>query len=287
MTVLSVKQGGSIRAHGGSGGASVDVPYTVVIDHETPPDDRAAEVFNAAGLPLLYSAFPGDSTLYLKDKDIDLRSDSNTLYDVICKYSTRSSDNTDESPYVSPLDKPIKISWRTTSSYEPFDKNLDDDDKPVTNSAGESPDPPLTKKVSDRVLKISRNEAVFNSVSIDNAFLDRINSSDFFGYGQYHVRCEGIDAVRKRWGDMIYHAIDYIFQIRINDTWKHRFVDEGFRTWDSEKNEYTEIKDSEGNPIREPRLLDGSGGLLAKEATPIFKTARGYYTADLNILNFS
>jgi len=165
---------------------------------------------------------------------------------------------------VSPLADPWIVEWDFVTSNEPIDTDIDG--KPITNSAGESFDPAITKDFHDLLLRIQRNEAAFNPIVADN-YEDAISSDYFWGFEPGKVKCvqfTGKTAVR---GQFWYWQVRYAFQIR-KEGWQRRLLDQGFRQYNetTEKYEHIQIEDETGNKINvtEPWPLDGHGHALSQ-----------------------
>jgi len=192
-----------------------------------------------------------------------------------------------------PLELPMEIEWFHTVQNEPFDR--DREGNAITNSAGESFDPTLTKDVYDLGLRIKRNEQLFNEL-VATKYIGAVNSDDFtvpvdlLGTTRVYrpgiVKCSLFKGVPKRAAGLFYHEVQREFLFRLGEieetepgVWetsglghKKRVLDQGFRVLKKESGiwtgEYEPILDKEGNPVREPQLLDGHGEQLKEEADP-------------------
>jgi len=190
-----------------------------------------------------------------------------------------------------PLEQPMEIEWLHNITNELVDREATG--KAITNSANESFDPPITKEVYDLVLRLKRNEELFNPINAVK-YTGAINNDNFVCPADYSgttvqyppgvVKCTLLKGIPKRAATLYYHEVHYEFQFRLGEIeetepgtwevlglgWKKRILDQGFRTLKKEDGEWTgeyePILDAEGNPVREPQLLDGKGEQL-KEPT--------------------
>ena len=187
-----------------------------------------------------------------------------------------------------PLELPMQINWGFAASNEPVDR--DNKGVPATNSAAESFDPPMTKEVYDLVLKIKRNEPVFNEL-LAATYIGAVNSEGWNPPNSINTYLPGLvkntilQGEPKRAAAMFYNTVNYEFRFRLGELkvngneynadslgWKRKILDQGFRTLKLENGvwtgEYETITDSEGNPVREPQLLDGKGQQLKEADNP-------------------
>jgi len=262
MSVIDVKEdwqglGSEINTES----ASAPRIFTVKFDTADDPLKRPFLAENTAGIPLLNSAHPYKPWLFVKNKSVD--SIGPFDFEVTVNYSTRSTIGGQEGesldPTANPLEMPWEVEWGFATANEPI--NTDITGKPILNSADESPDPPITREISDLVLRIRRNEAAFNPLQAAE-YKDAINSDWFWGFAPDLVRCTQYNANIARSGNFWYWQVKYEFQIR-RIGWKLKIVDEGFREKtgiDSEgKPIYKVIKDDEEISISQPQQLDGNG----------------------------
>jgi len=239
MPVIDVKedwQGLGVEV--GTEGATAPRIFTVKFDEADPPIQRPFLAENASGIPALNSAHPHKPWLHVKNKVAE--SIGPFDYEVTVNYSTQSTTGDQEGetfdPTANPLEAPWEVEWGFATANEPI--NTDITGKPILNSAEESPDPSVTRDISDLVLRIRRNESAFNPLQASN-YKDAINSDWFWGFAPGLVRCTQYNARIVKRGNLWYWQVQYEFQMR-RIGWKLRIVDEGFR-------EKTGI-DSEGKP---------------------------------------
>lgn len=227
------------------------------------------------GVPRIYEAHPYDPWLFVKSQNVLVVGPVH--FRVILDYDCTLDINT-QAP-ISPLLQPPEVSWSFAGSNVQIDTDVDG--YPITNSAGESFDPPITKDHSDLVLRYSRNEPTFDKI-VAADYKDAVNSDTFMGFGKSHVKCTIFEASQMRAATLMYYRVRYEFRIRYDEVktrdtagdiqtrvfgWAKRVRDEGFREWTGMNEDgspkYREITDENGQKISQPQLLDGSGFKLS------------------------
>ncbi|MBN1377863.1 MAG: hypothetical protein JXA04_01355 [Gammaproteobacteria bacterium] len=176
-----------------------------------------------------------------------------------------------------PLNQDPIVEWLSARTHEPVDTAFDGSGSPtvaIVNSANESYDPPLTKEISDKVLRITRNQENFDHDQA-HQYEGAVNSDTFWGYAPGKVKCKRIEGRETRVMDLVYWVVVYEFEIRQDSHgWQRRIRDEGYRKktgTDSEgKPTYETIVDDNGTPLSQTSLLDGEGQVLADSSPPVF-----------------
>lgn len=260
-------------------GCAFDVEFDAADDPALRP--LLAEMANdgTTKVPLIYAAHPYDPWLFVKSKSVETIGPFH--FRVMVNYDCTLDIDT-QTP-ISPLLQPPEISLTFAGSNEPID--TDTLGLPITNSAGESFDPPIIKDHSDMVLRYSRNEQTFNML-VAGDYKDAVNSDTFLGFAPGHVLCTVFVSEQMRAANLIYYRVRYEFRIRYDEVkardasgdiqtyvfgWIKRIRDEGFRELTGETNpdgspEYREITDEKGMKISQPHLLNGSGKKLSDAA---------------------
>jgi len=225
--------------------------FSVKFDTNDEPVQRPVLAQNAAGMPWLY----------VKSKNVE--SIGPFDFSVTVNYSSRSEIGGQEGESLDPNANPLEIPWEVEWGFATANESINTDitGKPILNSADESPDPSITRDISDLVLRIRRNEAAFNPLQASD-YKEAINSDWFWGFAPGLVRCIQYNARIARSGNFWYWQVQYEFQIR-RIGWKLKIIDEGFREKtgiDSEgKPIYKVIKDDEETSVSQPQQLDGNG----------------------------
>lgn len=252
--------------------------YTVEFDDEDDPVVRPLMAYWAndgtTAIPNIYDSHPYDSRVYCESKHVDTIGPF--LYKVMVNYTSPLSKDTGLP--VTPLLVEPRWTWTFATSNEPFDR--DEDGNPITNSADEAFDPPVTKDYHDLVLHIERSEAAFDPLKAYQ-YKGAINSDIFLGFPAGRVLCAIWNGDKAQAGDLIYYKVAYEFHIRF-DGWKMKLIDKGFREKDGENPDgtpaYIPITNKDGTISSQPALLNGSG----KKLTQAQITA-----GDLSILEFT
>ncbi len=193
-----------------------------------------------------------------------------------------------------PLLMPAQVSYAFVTQQEPIDR--DANGKAITNSSLETFDPPLTEEASTLILRVERNEASYNAL-IAADYMGSVNNDVFLGLPAGTCKLTAWDGARVKAAGLVYWEITYEIQIRYtaNETpqkgWRRRILDQGFRIKDGTdadgKPKFKILKDTDGNPLTEPVLLDGAGARLAASNTNgvflLFETAKKRPFGILNI----
>ena len=237
--------------------------FDVTFDNDNDAVENQALVLGLNGMPQGYEPHPNLPWLYVVGRTAAPKNGPKH-WGVTITYNSRKN----------PLEVAPKVSYFSVESHEKIDR--DRNGVPITNSAGETFDPPITKGVKDLVIRIMRNEPFFNEPLMSeyenaiNADVFRTPRGDTFDPGT--VKCNMISGDQVYPSDapaeMNYYEVAYEFQIRW-DGWKRRILDEGFRKKTTAG--YETIEDVNGIPLSQPSMLDGSGALLADGADPVFK----------------
>lgn len=193
---------------------------------------------------------------------------------VTCRFSTE-GENAEN-----PLLKPTEYEWQGEMHQVPFEKDIITL-RAVTNSAGQSFDPPVLRDDMRWVLTATRNEASFDATYAEN-FANKINSDTFQGKppGSFKI---GTPRARKQtdpvYGD--YWTITYEFHYR-RELWTQQILDQGryiiddyYTGLDPEGDSPTTVlvsaKESDGvTPVNDPILLNGAGKRNPMSADPVY-----------------
>ncbi len=267
MAVIDVKESWEgLEADLGREEASAQRLFTVQFDTADNPLARPFLALEAAvgdvRIPNIWERHPIKNWLFVRNKTP--REKGPLLFEVTVTYTTLSFAGRDQNldPTADPLSQPWEIEWTFAMSNEPIDDDIYN--RPITNSAGESFDPPITRDFADLVLRIRRNEAVF---SPGRAYLykDTINSDWIWGFAPGSVRCVDFSGRSVRAADLFYWQVNYEFQIR-RDGWRRRCFDAGYRQLNAAGDDYENIKDENEDPVAQPWALNGQGRKLSASA---------------------
>ena len=190
--------------------------------------------------------------------------------------------------YYSRLEEPLLIPPRLSYSFAQINEPIDRDNqgKAITNSAGETFDPPLLEDIDVLVVRIEKNAADYNAmVSAD--YKGSVNSDTFWGFPPGCVKLKVFEGRQARSANLTYWQIVYELHFRYDTTqagnqvgWKRRVLDQGFRTKTGTNPDgtpkYEILKDKDGSPLTQPQLLDGSGAKLGAAAAAVFLTFKTY-----------
>lgn len=227
-------------------------------------------------IPYNNQVHPYNDWLFVRNKHVDTIGPHS--YEVTVYYESFTDQWTDPdvSPGpISPLMQPPEVSWSFVTSNEPIDSDVDG--VPITNSAKEMFDPPITRDFDDLVLRVVRNEKEFNALQAAE-YKGAINSDTFLGFTAGKVRCVLYNGVKQYAASLVYWKVTYEFHIRW-DGWARRIRDEGYQALNAAEDDYEEIVDANGMKVSQPWPLDSAG----KKLTAAQKKAGTAYFLTFNV----
>lgn len=186
---------------------------------------------------------------------------------VSVEYSTEWRDQAKAA--LNPLERPYTVNWETRDAVVPVEE--DEDGNYLATSAFEPWDPPVTEDMGMWVFVVTKNFAFFDSGLYSTFLTPRkaINAGIFFGYDEAKVKCLSINGTdTQNEGDVEYYTVTFRFGVN-DDTWDRYLLDRGYCTLDPLTLEQFPIIEG-GAIVTTPRLLDGQGGRLARNADPVF-----------------
>lgn len=239
----------------------------LVDDLSTHPD----QVKDAIGIPTLNEVHPRDSGSKVQRIIPRQMDDHPELWEVSVEYSSRSSQGSQTNP--DPLLRPASFDWSTSRRTVPVTKTKkscgDSNEftsQAITNSAGEPFDPPPVIPDSSLVLRITRNEPLFDPEV--RQFLNCTNMEVFQGFDGCTVLFSDVAATRVFEGDIEFDRVTYTFEINDSD-WELELLDQGY--YELVSGELKPARDgTEGTLPSKPVLLDGAGRKLASGEDPEF-----------------
>ncbi len=264
---------------------------------DTPYSARTADLTGGGGLkiPDFYEAYAQDAASIVVGISADRRDAFHYTVTVSYSTSTFGVDATSPTAWTDdPISQPDQWDWASEQTGEPaieiFNKGGYTSITPpgwfakwgygIVNSSGEPFDPPAEYEVARPTLAITTNKlaSTYEPFEYINDYVNTVNSSEI-GYTGSELQWRLVEV---RAQPMYTHGIDYwrvtyAFRYR-RDGWRLHLRDEGYYTYAAGVR--TQIKDSENNPIHEPALLDGSGGLLAAGAPAHYLTFGNYEEKD-------
>jgi len=225
-------------------------------------------------VPQIGDKHPAANYLYCVRRNVSVV--SQFVYKVSCSYSSISV-QTGQSE--NPLSQKPETRWTFNTADEPVDRTIND--AAITNSAGQSFDPPITKPVHDLVLQYSRNEQSFSPMKALK-YKGKVNSATFLNAPPGTVMCTVFDGDKvydEKYGE--YYRVTYEFQFRLDEVegkrygWKRRILDKGLYKKLDENNEdgtpkLEIIKDADSGGMIVEVNLDGEGGVLKDGLKSVF-----------------
>jgi hypothetical protein len=233
MALINVKEDDSVReATLNENERTAQRDFTVLFDSAS---DGPIAARDATGVPEYADAHPDDSDIIVLSKRAKNVGNSRVFFRVEIRYGLPGSD-----PFSGPNDDPLLAPtarrWSTVKSEEPIDQDFDGN--PIVTASDEPFDPPSTTVTSDPLLTISRNEVAPFDPDIIDTYVDKTNSSTFYGApaGEAHMVDIFSDDVYV--GGVLSHVrVTYQIQFRryhpnttAANAWYSRRLNEGFRT---------------------------------------------------------
>ena len=282
-------------AAGGSKVAISDRSYQrvwrVLSDSAVNPIQAGAAVPAAIGQPFPFDPLARCTDITAKWAQPE---DSHEVYLVTAKYETKSGGD-DEQEDENPLnDRPVKR-WGARWVRLPVRFTNDKPKQAIVNSVGQRFDPQPEEDFQIASFSYQVNQAVYDenlAVEYRGAINDKPITIGGRRAEKYQVRIASITADNAERNGIRYWVVK--ITVEFADDWRLLMVDEGLRKTAPPSNEEGEPKylgngrfgeivpivDGEGNPITEPVLLDGKGGVLPEGAEPVlleFQTAAKPY----------
>lgn len=232
------------------------------------------------GLPDLINPYPDDPSATYRLRNISPHQDEEhpKVWEFRLRYAQ--SGASDDEPPDDPLDEPWEVTTDGVETEIPVSQDRNGD--PIANSAGERFPEEMRDVVTDLTITIARNEAGFSPLAAASYF-NKINSATTTIYGESFpaetVRIQKITGQSQVFGDIRFFRVTYYLEVRL-DGWRRNVLDNGYLKLDS--GNQVVIKDSKGNPLSAPSLLDGNG---AVSTTPVFLAFDIKQTVDFSPLN--
>lgn len=217
--------------------------------------------------------FPTDSVAYCQKADCKCTDVSGVTFQVDFTFETLSAKK--EKEQENPLDQFPEISWSTEVVNRPMEKDIDGD--AIQNSAKDKFDPGIEQEIYYPKLSIVRNEATFVPASL-LLYQGRLNNATWLGFAAGRVKCIGIDGrlerVKVEDATFYYYQVSYVFLFATEEPYfKRRLLDCGTRYLDSSSGSGGRQQLNilvKGQPVSEPKLLDGNGNVLPVNGQPHF-----------------
>ncbi len=247
--------------------------YLVKFDGSDDIEQREIQALTASyggvSIPDLYAAHSSNTGWYVKSKFASPISPTIWRVEVVYEYIP------------DPLNQPPVYEWDFVVNQEPigygYKYNDYDTLVAITNSSGEPPDPPLMEDTYDLVVRVRRNTSSFSALTAKE-YIGAVNADEIWSHPIHTVRCNYWKAQMRRAGSVNYFEEQLEFQFRYDLSpegtylgWWRKFPDMGFRTKASGQTVGTEILDESGQPISNPVLLDGSGGVLGEGLPTVYR----------------
>ena len=218
---------------------------------------------------------------------------------------------------------PVGVEWELTLSYGPYDASVfgsnpvqwplrfsfgqqkyersvdtayDGSGNPtvaIVNSAFCRFADPVTIDDNRTILTVKRSEPCHGTGKFDLTKVGnftspcRVNSATWNGFAAKTVKCTSIVTGDQEYdsnSQTYFFPVTYLFEIHV-DTWQKSILDQGYQKLDSASPPVPTPITNDGKEVKEPVLLDGSGGELATTGSPVFITFDVYPKTDFSVLN--
>jgi hypothetical protein len=261
----------------GRQGLAVRETYEVLL--ETPSAIGHLQAKNAPGLPYWGQRHPNHATLVVIDRNVRPRGEATGLYEVQITYGPPNLSRRDEDDTGDPTSRPWHTQWAWIACNEAVDTDIAG--RPIVNSADEPIDPPPTREILDRLCTM-RGTLPDTKATRDRLddYNDTVNSNTVFGYpaGRGRMRTSYERMITSDGRQYLEVTVEIVFRLKLAAgtpdycAWDRRILDQGYREKITSDGEtvYRTIVGDDGQPVREPVPLDGSGGQLAEGANPVW-----------------
>jgi len=227
--------------------------FLVISDDKT---DTAWDVENAAGLPVIGSTFPTDTTAIVQNIKVKNHAPY-AGWTVTCTYSDEFQiDPTD------PSNDAPRISFN--SSLYSVDLVQDINGKPIQNSSGEPYlDPAVQGELADLIVSIRANVLAVPSWALNymNSVNDSVITVEGLPIGAELARFQGLRvSEQKRRADTDYYEVTFELHCR-KTGWKKSILDAGFKAlFDGNQEDIRTLGDNA--KVTTPHPLDGAGNAV-------------------------
>jgi len=242
-------------------------------------------------LPAKFTPHPDNALMTVRSVSLN-QTESPKVWQADVSYSSvpYDKDDEDDEDQVSPLDKLARIRWSTTQFIKIADK--DKDGVEITNSAGDMFDPPVEIDTSRFSIVVEKNLASIPVWVL--SYPNTVNTSSFTVQGltipakTAKMSELSISELKTEQG-IDFYTLTFRMELANADEvdWSINVLDRGFHMFKTPlttPKEITKILDDDSNPVASPQLLDGSGGVLEREATPSYRSFDVYHEKDFNLL---
>lgn len=166
-------------------------------------------------------------------------------------------------------DWPIKIQFQS-ASYERV-VWIDQTGVAIVNSVGDPFADPCIETDDRPILVVTRAERIDTfDFDLANAYRNSTNDALWNGFAAGVAKCKAIttgDPQYNQPNNYYYYMVQYVFELN-RDLWVYRPIDQGYAKLVSGVRRPI-LDDVTGQTANEPRLLDGSGGVLTTGSSPV------------------
>ena len=264
-------------------GVTADRSWNIETNSST---DDFSVVGVASCLPELGDAHPNDADLFCASISGEpfKQLDAGALWRVTAQYGPVTNGVTPGSSIIYPSKQAM---FTGSGAFEDISIDFDSAGDPIVNKAGDPVRPRLIRKGISKTIEIEVNLATASAPAFAS-YEGKVNNATFKGGAAGTVLCGPICQSGPFYEQTVeYYTFRLVF-LYAAETWNVRhgkILNEGFRQ-KLVDDSLEVIKDSDGNDIQEPRLLDNDGAVLADGGTPIWLEFEPYAEVDMSPLNY-
>jgi hypothetical protein len=178
-----------------------------------------------------------------------------------------------------PTTWPIEISISARKQEVAATKDLDG--RPLVNSAGGAFEPITTTRVLGVISFTKYYAPGYPVLNLVLAMTNRVNDSDYRGFAKHSLLCESVDATFTKINNFWVWQCRFVVVYNKEKWIPTEILDAGYFYLDGQGKKKLAV-DDKGNPLGQPVLLNGRGGLLPNGAPPVYLRFRFYDTANFS-----
>lgn len=228
----------------------------------------------------LGAALPENSSAFIQSIRGETIAEQDKAWLVSLNYATSQAENDN------PLLAPAEIEFGVVSYTARVERTVDNE--PIVNSAGEPFDEPPEVEFNRPMVRITRNESYqsFLDRGVYLTYQDVVNSDPFMFANPGEAKMASVSGRYFVFNGSKYVAASYEIHFK-QGGWKVRPLDQGYSIKEDGFTRKTNgrwqraartiaITNGDGTSLDKPKLLNGNGGLLPDDGSPVFLEFKVY-----------